>query len=216
MAKKGGGSAAKEAARKARRSSCEALRHPMRVRILEVVNETPMSPIRFVNQGLHKPVRRDFKNQQNALSLVAYHFRALEKAGCIEITKLNPKRGATEHVYRGLARVFFSDEEFEALPLEDRKSLSRTSFLGLLARTDGAIQSGTFDKRTDRHLTWRALHLDPRGYREMMALLAGTYYSAEQIRTDAAARIAHDSDEEVIPFTFGILGFESPPQPDLH
>jgi hypothetical protein len=184
----------------------------MRVRILEVVNETPMSPVRFVDTGL-APDR--YTDRQNALSFVAYHFRALEKAGCIEVVELNPRRGATEHVYKGCSRVFFSDEEFESMPFEKRKQLSRTSFQGLAARTDGAIRSGTFDKRTDRHMTWRAAHLDQRGWNELMTVLGETFVRAEQIRKDAEDRVGASGDE-VIPVTFAMLGFESPPPPLLY
>ena len=203
-----------EKADRMNRPSCEVLRHPLRVRILELVNETPMSPVRFLNDGLSGSLDRH-TTKQNTLSYVSYHFRELEKAGCIEIAELNPRPGATEHVYRGCNRVFFSGEEFAALPLADRMALSRTSFQGLLARTEGAIASRTFDKRLDRHLTWRAVHLDQRGWEELMTVLTEACERAEQIGEDAADRIA-GSGEEVIPVTFAMLGFESPPPPMLY
>src|SRR5690242_2747326 len=104
----------------------------MRVRILELLNEHPMSPVQFVNEGFAP----GFEKKQQALSYVAYHFRALEKAGCIELVELNQRRGASEHVYRGTSRVFFSDEEFERMSVDERQKLSRTSIQGLIARTD--------------------------------------------------------------------------------
>jgi len=182
----------------------------MRVRILEVVNEHPLSPVGFINAGFAP----DIEEKQKALSLVSYHFRALETAGCIEIVDTIPRRGATEHVYGGCSRVFFSDAEFDALPAEQRKALSRTSWQGLVARTDGAIRKGTFDARTDRHLTWRAMELDERGYGEMTDRLAQCYEDCEQIRKDAEDRLAVSGDK-VVPTTVAMLGFESPPRPDL-
>jgi hypothetical protein len=191
-----------------RETVCSPLKHPLRVRILEVVNERDMSPVQFLNEGLAP----GFKSRQNALSHVSYHFRQLEKAGCVEIIATFQRRGATEHVYRGKSRVYFTDAEFERLPLRDRSQLSRTSFQGLVARTDGAMAAGTFDGRTDRHLTWVAMDVDQRGWKELGTVLAACFGEVERIRHDARGRL-DESDDEVIPATVAILGFESPPLP---
>jgi DNA-binding transcriptional ArsR family regulator len=192
-------------------SVCDPLKHPERVRILEVINEAPMSPIGFLKGGYGS---RKFKNKQEGLSYLSYHFRELEKAGLIEVIESIPRRGAVEHVYSGRSRVFYTSEEFDRLPLRERTMLSRTSFQGLMARTDSAISSGTFDKRTNRQLTWRAMHLDEQGWQEMTDHLDEAFAEAEAIREAAAERI-RQSDGEVIPATVAFLGYESPPLPPL-
>jgi hypothetical protein len=189
-------------------SLCNALKHPLRARILEVVNEIPMSPSRFVRQGLVPDVFYEY--YQQALSLAAYHFRQLEDEGCLEVIETNRRRGAAEHVYKGVSRVFFSDEEFEGLPHKDRKGLSKTSFQGVVARTDGAIRSGSFDSRADRHLTWRAFKCDEQGWQEMAGILAEAFHRLEAARTAAEDRL-REQDGEGFPATFAMLGFESPP-----
>jgi len=191
-------------------TTCTPLSHPIRVRILEVVNEHPMSPIGFINAGFAPEIM----DKQRALSRVAYHFRCLEEAGCIGIVDTFQRRGATEHVYGGCSRVFFSDEEFDELPAEQRKTLSRTSWQGLVARTDGAMRKGTFDARTERHLTWRAMEVDERGWQEAIERLGRCYEDLEQIRKDAEDRLAVSGDK-VVPMTTALLGFESPPRPAL-
>lgn len=190
---------------------CDPLAHPMRTRILDVVNEEPMSPVRFLDDGF-SPMT--FDKRATGLSYVSYHFRALEKAGCIEILKTIPRRGAVEHVYRGCSRVFFSDEEFEQLGLEQRQQLSQSSFQGLVARTDGAIRSGTFDKRPDRHMTWRAMDLDPEGWEEIKDIFGDAYKKAEKARESAALRLADPDNENCdrFPVTVAMLAFESPPR----
>lgn len=190
---------------------CDPLAHPMRTRILDVLNEEAMSPVRFLDDG-YSPIT--FNKRSNGLSYIAYHFRALEKAGCIELIERNPVRGATEHVYRGVHRVYFSDEEFERLPFEKRQQLSKSSFQGLIARTDGAIQSGTFDKRPDRHMTWRAANVDQQGWEEMRDILGEAYVRAEKAREEAELRLAdtESESEDSIPITVAMLGFESPPR----
>jgi DNA-binding transcriptional ArsR family regulator len=191
---------------------CAVLKHPLRVRILEVLNEGPRSPSQFVEEGLIP--KQHFTTYQQALSLASYHFRELEKEGCLEVIESIPRRGAVEHVYRGLARVFLNDAEFEATSREDRRELSRISLQGLIARADRAISDDTFDARADRHLTWMPMQLDERGWEEMIATLAGVFGELTQIRHDARDRLAA-SGEKVVPATVGMLGFESPPPPPL-
>jgi hypothetical protein len=191
---------------------CGVLKHPLRVRILEILNEGPRSPSQFVEEGL---VPDDlFESYHQALSLAAYHFRALEKEGCLEVVDTIPRRGAVEHVYAGKVRVYLTDAEFEEMPLHTRQQLSRISMQGLIARTDGAMRAGTFDVRTDRHLTWMPMQLDQRGWKEFTAALAACFGEVEQIKHDAKDRLA-GSGEEAIPATYAMLGFESPPPPPL-
>jgi hypothetical protein len=188
----------------------EALRHPVRVRILEVVNERDMSPVQFMHQRLAPQLDQS----QKSLSHISYHFRKLQEYGCIEIAETVPRRGATEHVYRSKARAYFTDEEWSELTQRERCLISRTMYQGLAARAEGAMLSHTFDSRSDRHLTWIAMEVDERGWSELMGTLAGTYGDVEQIRHDARDRLAA-SGEKVVPVTVGMLGFESPPPPAL-
>lgn len=210
MAKTEGGNGGQMATEGA--TLCDPLKHPERVRILEVINEAPMSPIRFLEGGY--AAREDFANKQEALSYLSYHFRELVKVGLIEVIETIPRRGAVEHIYRGCSRAFYTSEEFEEMSFAKRAMLSRTSFQGLVARTDRAMTLGTFDKRTNRQLTWRAMHLDQQGWQEMTDHLDAAFDKAEEIREAAAERIRRD-EGEVIPATVAFLGYESPPLPPL-
>lgn len=193
-----------------KKPASHALRHPLRIRILEVVNERDISPVQFMHQQLAPEVDISAKN----LSQISYHFRQLEKYGCLEVVDWVPRRGATEHVYRGTVRAYFTDEEWEELSQKERCLVSRTVYQGLAARTEGAMMAHTFDARTDRHLTWLAMEVDERGWTELMSTLAGTYGDIVQIRHDARDRLAGSGDK-VVPVTVGMLGFESPPPPPL-
>lgn len=193
-------------------SICGALRHPLRVRILEVLNEGPKSPSQFVEEGLVP--KEMYESYPQALSLASYHFRELHKDGCVKIIETIQRRGAVEHIYEGTARVYFTDEEWAELPERDRRELSRISMQGLVARTENAQSTGTFDGRLDRHLTWMPMGLDERGWEEMTARLAACFGDMEQIKHDAADRLAGSGDR-VVWATFGMLGFESPPPADL-
>lgn len=194
-------------------TTCAPLGHPLRVRILEITNERDISPRAFVDEEL-QPKGISFESRAHALSHVSYHFRELQKAGCVEVVRTYQRRGATEHIYRGLANVEFTTEEFAELPIEQRRMLSRVAMQALMARFDGAVQADTLDSRVDRFLVMMPLQLDRRGWDEFIALLDRCFDEVKQINDDSKDRLA-GSGEEVIPATYGMLGFESPLPPPI-
>jgi hypothetical protein len=182
-------------------TSATVLAHPLRVRVLEVLNERDMSPVEFCREGF-APASMD-------VSHVAYHFRELAEYGCLTVVEENKRRGSIEHIYRGIGRAFFADSQWAALGREERAKISKTVFQGLLARVEGAMMADTFDAAEDRHLSWIAMELDAQGWSEMSTALAAVYGELEQIRTGAEARIAA-SGGAAIPTTCAVLGFQSP------
>lgn len=193
-------------------SVCQALKHPIRVRILEALCEEDMSPIQFLRRGLLPP-GFDFEgDEKNALSHVAYHFKQLLEADCIVLVKTIPRRGTNEHIYRSKMLALHTDEDFEELGLEERRAISRSTLQMLIARAEGAIYQGTFDSRPDRHLSWVALELDEQGWKELRELQAETLERAQGIKAAAIARRHEREDDASKTFTatFGALAFESP------
>lgn len=198
-------------------SICDALDHPIRVRILEALCIEDLSPIQFLRRGLLPP-GFDFEgDEKNALSHVAYHFKKLVEADCVVLVETIPRRGASEHVYRSKMLALHTDEDFEALTLDERRAISRSTLQMLVARAEGAIYQGTFDRRPDRHLSWVALDLDEQGWQELRDLQAETLERAQGIKAAAIAR-KHERGEqeraETFAATFGALAFESPAVPE--
>jgi hypothetical protein len=191
-------------------TASNALGHPTRVRILEVVNEQDMSPIQFVHSGLAPAEGFEERDEAGVLSHVAYHFRVLRELGCVVQVDSAARRGATEHVYRGVARAYFSDEEWAGLPAELRCRISRTMLQGMIARAEGAILAGTFDSRADRHLSWVPIEVDEQGWDALTGALEQALEKVKEIRDESQRRIA-ESSEDGIRVTVGLLGFESPP-----
>lgn len=183
----------------------EAVRHPIRVRILEVLNEQDMSPTEFVKQGF-----ADFYfGHRPDVSHVAYHFRELAEFGCLVGVDWRRSGGSVATVYRGVARAEFIGDEWTDLPAEAQRAISRAVAQGLIARIDGALAAETFDSRDDRHLSWFAMELDERGWTEAGTLLAEAFAGIGRIRREAEARL-QDSAEPGVPATAGLLFFESP------
>ena len=100
-------------------------------------------------------------------------------------------------------------EKISSMSKEERRRISKTMVQGLLARIEGAMMSGDFDARVDRHLSWVAMRLDEQGWSEMSTTLAAAFGEVEQIRSDAESRLAGSGDTG-IPSTCGIVGFRSP------
>jgi DNA-binding transcriptional ArsR family regulator len=187
-----------------KKTAAEALRHPTRVRILEVLNERDMSAVQFANAGYAG------EPDQNVMSSVAYHFRELAKVGAIVAVERHKRRGAIETVCRGAARAYFSDGEWEEFSEDARKAISRVVYQGLFARVESAMIEGTFDSRGDRWLVWRALRLDEKGWEDLTAALHRADAEVQTIQRDSEARLS-ETDAEPVPVTYGMLGFESPP-----
>lgn len=186
-------------------TAAAVLAHPVRVRVLELLNERDMSPIEFCREG--------FAPENMDVSHVAYHFRELAEFGCLTVIEENKRRGSIEHVYRGIGRAYFSDADWTSLDQEERARITKTVIQGLFARIEGAMMTDTFDSRDDRHLSWVAMKLDEQGWKEMATTLAAAFSEVEQIRSDAEKRLA-DGGGAAIPSTCAILGFESPSAPD--
>jgi hypothetical protein len=183
----------------------EAVRHPIRVRILEVLNERDMSPTEFVRHGY-----ADFYfGRRPDVSHVAYHFRELADFGCLEGVDRRRSGGSVATIYRGVARAEFIGDEWADLSAAEQRAMSRAVAQGLIARIDGAFTADTFNSRNDRHLSWFAMELDERGWTEAGTVLAEAFASLGRIRGEAKARL-QDSTEARLIATASILFFESP------
>jgi hypothetical protein len=183
----------------------EAVRHPIRVRILEVLNEQDMSPTQFVKQGY-----ADFYfGRRPDVSHVAYHFRELAEFGCLEGVEWQRSGGSVATIYRGVARAEFIGDEWARLSPDEQRTMSRAVAQGLIARIDGALSAQTFNSRNDRHLWWFAMELDERGWAETGAVMAEAFASIDRIRHEAATRLK-SSSEPALTATASVLFFESP------
>jgi hypothetical protein len=184
---------------------CALLAHPLRARILEVLNEEPLSPIGFIHKGLAP----GFSTQQHALSQVSYHFNMLEKGGCITLVETVQRRGAVEHVFRGNGYAFAKKSETK-LSSRRRANLLKGSLQGLLARIVGAVEQGTADGGEACHFDWQAVQLDKKGWTELRRSMESCSAEQKQILCEARKRLADQGAEKSTPGTVALLAFESP------
>jgi DNA-binding transcriptional ArsR family regulator len=178
----------------------KVLDDPEALQILAELNVREMSPKQFQDEF------------GGTASAVGRRFQKLAKAGWLEMVrkeKGGKRRGATEHFYRALGPAILDSESWSELPNSLKATLTWKTYSQLREKVKEAIGAGTFDVRTDRHLTWSLLLLDRRGWKtvsEAVDLLFETLFLEAK---SAELRIAK-SGETPIPVTVALAMFESP------
>jgi DNA-binding transcriptional ArsR family regulator len=175
----------------------KALSHPMRTRILAILNERVASP-----NEISEMIDERLPN-------VSYHVRALLELGCVELVSTAQRRGAIEHYYRAVVRPFFTDRDWKKLPQSGRQAVSDVALQMIWEDVSAAIKGGTFEARADRHLSRSALELDETGWKELAELLGRTLDEAEKIERRSAERIKNGNGKAA-PVRVVLMHFESP------
>jgi DNA-binding transcriptional ArsR family regulator len=176
----------------------KALSHPMRTRILAILNERVASP-----NEISEMIDERLPN-------VSYHVRSLQDLGCIELVSTAQRRGAIEHYYRAIVRPFFTDRDWKKLPQSGRQAVSDVALQMIWADVSEAIKGGTFEARPNRHLSRSAMTVDETGWKELHDLLARTLEETEMIEARSADRIKKSGDD-ALPVRVVMMHFESPP-----
>lgn len=153
------------------------VQHPIRVDALAILNERVASPSQIARQiGI-------------GLSKVGNHVKAPYDAGCIELVRTEANRGAIEHFDRASLRPHISDAEWAKLSEPARREISALVFQAVVAEGLGALRSGKFDSRLNRHLSWRIMNLDEEGWEELTTEKAESLERIEAIQARADARM---------------------------
>jgi DNA-binding transcriptional ArsR family regulator len=175
----------------------KALSHPLRVRILAILEERTASPVQLADQ------------LGASLGVVSYHVRTLERLGLVKLVRTNPVRGAVEHHYRAKPRPTISDEGWgAAAPVAKQAYLS--SFLQQVgAYTNAAAAAGGFD-RADAHFTRTVAKLDAKGWSQLAKLCEQLLTKVDAIEAESAKRIAKDPHADgIVDAGLVIMLFES-------
>ena len=161
----------------------KALSHPLRVRILALLQERTASP-------------RELAEWLDAtLGTVSYHVRALHDFGLIELVKTSQVRGAIAHHYRAKVRPRVSDEAWaKAAPIVKQAAVGAAlQTVDDYARASAA--AGGFD-RGEAHLTRTSLRLDTKGWAAAAKACEKLVAELGRIEEAAAKRIGKDPQAE--------------------
>lgn len=175
-----------------------ALAHPLRIQILEVLTERVASP-NLIAEELN-----------TGLSHVAYHTRALDRCGCLELVETAQRRGATEHYYKAKPHAFLGDRAWRKVPRSVRGAVTAATLQTFLDKAVAALEAGTIDDREDTTLNWMPVHLDEQGWRAVTAILAEATERVLQAQEDADQRAAKsDQDARTISAVVALANFET-------
>ena len=174
----------------------KVLAHPLRVRILAILEQRVASPSEIAGE------------LEASLGVVSYHVRRLEALGLIKLVRKTPRRGAVEHYYRALAAPFLDDEHWDTLPIPARRRVSAQLLRQVFKDAAAAGQIGGFDAAS-AHIARLMLDLDARGWRELSRAVLMLLRRAEaiQARSDARRDGERVEDDRSCPSELAILHF---------
>jgi DNA-binding transcriptional ArsR family regulator len=175
----------------------KALSHPMRARILVILNERVASPNEIAEMI------------DERLPNVSYHVRALLDLGCIELVDTAQRRGAIEHYYRAIVRPFFSDSDWKRIPRSGRQAISDTLLHVIWDDVSESIETGAFDSRADRYLSHSPMRVDEQGWSEIARVMARALGEVEKIESQSARRLKK-AKESGVPTSVVLMQFETP------
>jgi DNA-binding transcriptional ArsR family regulator len=153
----------------------KALSHPLRVRMLTLLNQRVSSPSEIAEE-LDEP-----------LGNVSYHMRFLADLKMVKLVRTEPRRGAVEHYYEALEPPLVSDDDWAQLPVALRRSLSDSTLGNIASDLRGAAAEGGFD-RPNIHISRTALTLDQEGWDELSSVLADVAERARAIQEQSNKR----------------------------
>jgi DNA-binding transcriptional ArsR family regulator len=179
--------------------------HPLRAEILAYLTEHPVSsPAEMFREGVGG-------SDGVELSHIAYHTRVLEDLALVELVKREPVRGAVEHFYRAISRMFLDVEAWKKLPQEIKTAISVKAVEESFDRVSQAVATGTFDSRDERTVINLSIALDEEGFVRASRKLDEVM---DWLQDEAAAALKRsgESGERPINTSFSLLMYESAPK----
>ncbi|HEX8856861.1 MAG TPA: winged helix-turn-helix domain-containing protein [Thermoleophilaceae bacterium] len=175
----------------------KALAHPLRLQILEILQERDASPSEIAEE-IDAP-----------LGNVSYHVRQLASFGLVKLVRETPRRGAVEHHYRAEARPRITDGAWEAMPDIVKQATIASTLDHIGRQVRGAAENGAFDA-PDTHLSRSRLLVDDRGRRELAELGVDLLERVQKIEEESTKRLEAANHEGERPSELVLMVFDSP------
>jgi DNA-binding transcriptional ArsR family regulator len=172
-----------------------ALTHRVRLLVLTLLNEGTYSVMQIV--GLTGESR----------DTVKYHIKELLGAGAIELAYERREGKAMVFYYRAVGMPTFSDEELEAMSVEERQAILGVVLQSIIAEVLTSFWSGKMQSDPRRlWLGWRWFNLDLQGRDDLAQDQMRWWHRAQEIAAESASRSA-ESGEETESVIVAIMGF---------
>ena len=161
----------------------KALAHPLRVRILSILETRDMASPNEMAEELGV-----------SLGVMSYHVRRLHALGFLELVKRTPRRGAIEHHYRAKARPHVTDEGWAETPSIVKRAMVGASLQQITGFINAAAAQGGFD-RGDAHLSRTVVALDEHGWKELAGELARLMERVDELQEESLDRIKASGED---------------------
>ncbi len=180
-----------------------AVGHRIRIEVLAVLHEGAYCPNELAEM-IGEPLGR-----------VAHHVNELLDAGSIELARTERVRNTTRHFYRAvelpeppsqatpppqtdmISPRFYSDEEFAAMPPQQRQTTAGLILQACMAEALAALWAGKMIDDPRVWLSWRWFNVDPQARAEIADEQARSWKRIEEIEAEATARLAESGEEPV-------------------
>ncbi len=174
----------------------KALAHPLRIRILGVLEQRSATP---------KELAELLDVQLENLS---YHVRTLRDFGFIKLERRRMVKGAVEHRYGMVARPRITAAAWEQLPAIVREALDAASLEQIW---DVVSRAAAQDKmsRPESHMARRVARLDEQGLAEMSKVVGDAVDKLVEIEKQSAQRLRKHTSAE-IPTVLVAMLFDAP------
>jgi DNA-binding transcriptional ArsR family regulator len=179
----------------------KALAHPVRVRILGILEHRTATPKELAAElGL-------------PLENTSYHVRALREFGFIKLERKRQVRGAIEHHYRAVARPRVSAKAWEQIPESLKQAMNAANIGQLSDIVNRGVAQGKFS-RPESQLQRMPYVLDDRGFGEASAILSEALERIAEVEKGAKERI-ESGESDPVPVVTAVMLFDRPDPPPL-
>ena len=173
----------------------KALAHPLRVRILGVLEQRAASPSEIAGE-LGAP-----------LGNVSYHVRQLAAMKLIRLVRRTPRRGAIEHTYQADVRPHISDAGWAEVPEIVKQAMIGSTLGHISSRVNASAGAGGFS-RPEAHLSRTPMMLDKQGWEQVANELRASIDRIDRIHEQAGKRLADGNHAEEQAGMLAIMLFE--------
>ena len=178
-----------------------ALAHPLRHRMLAIMDERPSSPTELAKQ-LGEPREKIIYH----VNLLAGRLRD-DAIPLIELVRTDGRHGGVEHFYRPIVRPVVDTPAAEKLSRLSRESLSATGIDLVIGDVLESFEAGVFDSHAARSLLRMHIEVDDPGFKKVGEILERSLLELSDVEAESKQRLG---GEPGIPVAAALLAFPKP------
>jgi DNA-binding transcriptional ArsR family regulator len=177
-------------------SLAKALAHPLRTRILAVLDGRTASP-------------SDLAQELGAsLGVVSYHVRRLHALRFLKLVRSVPRRGAVEHYYTAVAGPRITSKTWGQTPTIVKQATISAALQEVGSAVTDAAAAGGFEQ-AQAHLSRTPVTVDQKGFDQVATELDEMIARVQKIEADSAKRLARADQLEEQSATVVLMLFNS-------